>query len=137
MTPDQIAGDSEHSQQAAFMCFCQQSGIQELKWIFAIPNGFFGSAAQKNKMKSEGLKSGVWDVFEPIPRSWMEDDGKIINWHGLFIEFKQEKYRNRAFGGLTDEQIEFRDDLQGDYAFAVVYNWLEAKEAVLKYLGKG
>lgn len=127
MTPEQIAGDSEHSQQAAFMCFCQQSNIPELKWCFAIPNGFFGSAAQKNKMKSEGLKSGVWDVFFPYPH---------YGWSGLFIEFKHERYRKQAYGGLTDEQIEFRNDLQGDYAFAIVYSWLEARDAVLKYLGR-
>lgn len=132
MTPEQIAGDSEHSHQAAFMCWAQQSGIPELKWIFAVPNGFFGSASQKNKMKSEGLKSGVWDVFLPVVKYYWGN----VDESGLFIEFKHEKYRKRINGGLTLEQDQFRFDLQGDYAFAVVYSWLEARDVVLKYLGR-
>jgi len=130
VTPEQLAkSGTEHGEQSAFFCWCASSGIPELRWCFAIPNGFYATPAQKAKMKAEGLRSGVWDVFLPA--------SSPDYYCGLFIEFKQEKYRNHAAGGLTDKQIEFRKDLELEYVFAVCYNWMEAREAVLKYLGEG
>lgn len=133
MIPEQIAArGSEHSHQAALFAWAALSSIPELRWMFAIPNGFYGSASQKGKMKAEGLKLGVWDVH--LPKRAYSLGMECYN--GLFIEMKHARHRNHKDGGLTDEQIEFRKDLQGEYAFAVCYSWIEAKEAVLGYLGR-
>ncbi len=139
MTPEQIAKpNTEHSHHKALFCWSQQSGISELKWLFAVPNGFFGSAAQKAKMMAEGLKPGVWDIYLPVQRP-IKDNGLIVSqaWYsGLWIEMKHERMRNRKDGGLTAEQISFRNDLQGEYKLVVCYSWIEAKNAILHYLGR-
>lgn len=123
---------SEHSNQVVLFAWAAESGIPELKWLFAIPNGFYATPAQKAKMKAEGLRSGVWDVFLPIAGKWPDN-----HWNaGLFIELKHEKYRKQAIGGLTDKQIEFRKDLECEYAFVICYSWQEARDAILNYLGR-
>ncbi len=128
ITPEQLSkSGSEHSSQAALFCWAASSGIPELKWLFAIPNGGKRDARTASNLKAEGAKAGVWDIFWPLP--WRHK-------HGLFIEMKHEKYRNRAAGGLTDAQIEFRHDLEQEYAFAICYSWTEARDAILKYLGR-
>lgn len=136
ITPEQLArSGSEHGNQAALFAWAALSGIPELKWLFAIPNGFYGSTAQKGKMKAEGLKSGVSDVCLLVK-------GGIYDWHkqapfaGLIIEMKTEAMRNRKNGGLSDEQKEFGEFVTGQgYKFCVCYSWLEARDAILRYLG--
>lgn len=137
MTPEQIAkSNTEHSHQAALFCYAQQSGIPELKWLFAVPNGFFGSPAQKAKMLAEGLKPGVWDIHLPVSGFFKGENGLIEQWFGLWIEMKHERMHNRKDGGLTAEQISFKQDLQGEYAFVVAYSWQEARDAIMRYLGR-
>lgn len=133
ITPDQLASSgSESGSQKALFCWSAQSGIPELKWLFAVPNGFFGSVAQKGKMKAEGLKNGVADIMLPVA-SWC--DGKIAR--GLFVEMKTEQYRNRKNGGLSDDQKEFLDFVSGQgYKTVVCYSWQEARDVILGYLGK-
>lgn len=132
ITPEDLAkSGSEHGMQAAFFCWCAQSGIPELKWLFAIPNGFFATSGQKAKMKAEGLKDGVPDIWFPLPvqMSWGE------SCPGLVIEMKHEKYKNAVKGGLKPDQIEWKDYLIDiGYRHHVCYNWEEAKNVVLTYL---
>lgn len=134
ITPEQIgAGTSEHSQQTAVFAWAAQSGIPELKWLFAIPNGFYATAKSKATMKAEGLRSGVSDIMLPVVR--LINDFMIC--HGLFIEMKSAQYHGRKNGGLSDEQEEFAHfvNRQG-YRFVVCYSWIEARDAILSYLGK-
>lgn len=143
ITPEQLAkSGTEHGHQAALFCYAATSGIFELKWLFAIPNGFYGSAAQKGKMKAEGLRSGVADICLPVNRDWQEDyddtaGNSLVHYNGLFIEMKHAKYKTHKNGGLSDEQIEFSNFIirQG-YRFEVCYSWIEARDAILRYLGK-
>ena len=123
ITPEQLAASgTEHGHQAAIFCWAQQSGIAELKWLFAGPNGFFGSAAQKGKMKAEGLKLGVPDIWLPVPM-----DGC----YGLVIELKVGKNKP------TKEQQEWIDYLNNaGYYARVRYGWESARDTILKYLGK-
>lgn len=134
ITPEMLAASgSESGSQKALFCWAASSGIPELKWLFAIPNGFYATPAQKAKMKAEGLRSGVGDICLPV-------GGKCdaMSWYrGLFIEMKIEAKRRSKNGGLSDEQKEFGEFVIGQgYQFVICYSWLEARDAILKYLGK-
>jgi len=50
--------------------------------IFAVPNGGYRSKATGGRMKSEGLKAGVRDIFVPIQM------GQLC---GMWIEMKAGK----------------------------------------------
>jgi len=74
---------TEHLEQKAF---CQYLDLKKIPY-FAIPNGIFLSnkkLAYKiiNKMKREGFKVGVPDMFICVPK------GK---YSGLFVEMKKDK----------------------------------------------
>lgn len=128
LTPEQLAGDSEHSQQVALFAWAADNvgKYPALQYMFAIPNGFFGSAEQKGKMKAEGLRTGVPDIFLPFA---------INHAHGLFIEMKVEKYRNHKDGGCSDEQIDFINyTTSTNYCCKVCYNWEEARDTLIAYL---
>jgi hypothetical protein len=176
-TPWNIAGESEHSQQAAFFCwanFAARFGfamardgaayewvarealagrpiapaldplsgpfyavavapVPVLARLHAIPNGGLRMPATSAMLKAEGAKSGVPDVFFPHPKKMFS--GRIEWYHGAYIEFKQEKYRNRDKGGLSDEQVDWAAALRNEgYAFGVAYNWIEAANFITEYL---
>lgn len=130
VTPKQLAGDTEHSQQVALFAWAALNCGQypALAYMFAIPNGFFGSAQQKAKMKAEGLRTGVCDVFLP-------SHNIFTHYSGCFIEMKIEKYRNYKDGGCSEAQIDFIDFVanQGYYC-KVCYNWVEARDTLINYL---
>ena len=76
----------EHELQVSVMQWCQLQVVAkarpELAWIMAVPNGGDRHPAVAAKLKAEGVKSGVPDLFLPVPRG-----GR----HGLFIELKAGK----------------------------------------------
>jgi VRR-NUC domain-containing protein len=81
-TLDQISnGGSEHANQAAVFEWCEMmtSAHPELRLIFAIPNGARTSISVAKRLKAEGLRSGVPDLFLPVARG---------GYHGLFVEMK-------------------------------------------------
>jgi len=131
--PEDIAGESEDSQQEALMCWAALSvgKYPDLKWLHSIPNGGFRNKISAGKMVATGARSGVWDVFLPCPiqTEWAN------MYAGCYIEMKREKYRNHKDGGLTKEQVEFRDYIIAmSYYCRVCYNWEEARDVLVKYL---
>lgn len=69
ITPEQLAkSGSEHGEQSALFAWAADNVEQypQLKWLFAVPNGFYGDSGQKGKMKAEGLRKGVPDVVLPV-----------------------------------------------------------------------
>lgn len=62
---------------------------RELQLIHAIPNGGGRSKAEAGRLKAEGVKSGVSDLFLPVARG---------RYHGLYIELK------KAGGTPTSDQ---------------------------------
>lgn len=139
MQPSQIAKDSESSQQQAL--FCQANlHIQtypELRWLHHIPNGgaraddVKGAAIRGAKLKAEGVKEGIPDVFLPVARGY---------WHGLYIEMKKPSLRPKrvgSAGGLSEKQMEFRDfaHKQG-YGWVCCYDWEEAWKIIVDYLNQ-
>lgn len=149
MTPEQLAASgSEHANQRALFARINKyirenpnsSIIEKLRWVHAIPNGGERHPAVAAKMKAEGVKTGVADIFIPVPRAVDNPQNKItlrgLYYHGLYIEMKKPERRNHKDGGLSDEQVEFRKFVvsQG-YAYCVCYTWEEAFAAILQYLG--
>jgi hypothetical protein len=112
----------EHDIQVSFFRWCKLNAHRHpaLACIFAIPNGGHRDIRTAARLKAEGVRAGVWDVFLPCP-SFMGG--------GMFIEFKSGKNK------LTDLQSEFWTILSDKYAFKVAYSWPDAARAVETYLG--
>lgn len=78
---------SEHDQQAALISWFRLQYPQYKDCLFSIPNGthLAGTpgqrAAKMNKLKKEGFKNGVSDLFLAVPKNGMA---------GLWIEMKDE-----------------------------------------------
>lgn len=135
ISPEQLATGSESGEQKALFLWAALSvgKYPALAYMFAVPNGFFATIAQKGKMKAEGLRSGVPDIFLPCVMC-SPIDGKIM-WSGCFIELKLEKYRNRKNGGCSEEQLDFINyAASAGYYTKVCYNWEEAKDTIVSYL---
>lgn len=89
----------------------------ELALMFHIPNEGKRSWMTGGRMKAEGLKSGVPDIFLPVPRG---------EFHGLFVEMKRTKG-----GTVSDCQKLWLHDLQKQgYCAAVCRGWYEAAECI-------
>lgn len=76
-----VLGMSEHELQCMVVEECDRRAvlIPEYGLIFAIPNGGARHPAVAAKLKSEGVKAGVPDLFLPVARH---------GYHGMFIELK-------------------------------------------------
>lgn len=113
---------SEHDEQVILfnLAALHETQYPELAWLHAIPNGGLRNQRVAIKLKAEGVKAGVWDVFLPVARG---------GYHGLYIEMKYGKNK------LTPSQREFQEfiDRQG-YAHMVCYNGETAYHLVEKYL---
>ena len=113
---------TEHDEQVTLFTLAalHETQYPELAWLHAIPNGGLRNPRVAIKLKAEGVKAGVWDVFLPVARQ---------GYHGLYIEMKYGKNK------LTPSQREFQEfiDRQG-YAFVVCYNGETAYHLVVKYL---
>jgi hypothetical protein len=123
ITPESLAASgSESGMQMALFCWCATSGIPELKWLFHIPNGGSRHIAEASKLKAMGVKSGVPDLFLPIP---------VKDWYGLFIELKR-----LDKGVVSKEQSEWLFNLNNQgYRTLVCFGWEQAKNELLEYLG--
>lgn len=138
MTPEQIAKpDTEAAHQSALFAWVALNlkDWPDLWGLHHIPNGGSRGDSAKSRMvqgaklKAQGVKTGVADLCLPVARG---------SWHGLYIEMKEPGKRPKkatSKGGLSDDQIEFRDFvLNQGYGFAVCYTWIEAKEVLINYL---
>ena len=112
---------SEHDEQVALFNILRmyEDKYPELKWVFAIPNGGHRHISVARKMKAEGVKAGVWDIYCPFP---------AFGYNGLWIEMKYGKNK------LTTNQHAFRDDLGDLFRWEVCYTAEEACHAIGAYL---
>lgn len=124
---------SEHDEQAALFAWAEWNShvTPELMLLFAIPNGAsVKRQVGKNgktfslegmKLKEEGLKAGVPDLFLPVAR---------LGKHGLFVEMKT------AVGRVSPAQKAWHDRLRAQgYFVSVCRGWAEAREEITIYLG--
>lgn len=93
----------------------------ELDLMYHIPNGGKRSASEAARFKAEGVKSGVPDIFLPVPRG-----GK----HGLYIEMKRQKG-----GSVSDNQEDWIGKLREQgYQVEVCKGWEAASKVIVSYL---
>jgi len=124
---------TEHQIQSAFFALCYQHRNKYPvlnRLIFAIPNG--GNLVKNTnkkgqnfswegkKLKDEGMKSGVLDVFLSVPNT---------KYHGLYLEFKSKN------GVISDNQMLFCNEVRAQGYLAEFFNnEIEAFNFVVKYL---
>lgn len=115
---------SEHGIQSRFFQIMKfyEKYIPEAKYVFAIPNGGLRHIVVAKRLKEEGVKRGVPDVFIPVPRK---------GYLGFFIEFKTPKTRKN----VSEEQKEYAEFLKKqNYRYEIYCDAEEAGEEVLTYL---
>ena len=113
---------SEHDEQVALFQWAQmQAGkYPELDLIYAVPNGGKRHLHTAVKLKREGVKAGVPDIFLPVARA---------QYHGLYIEMKFGKNK------LSEQQAWWKVKLQEQgYMCWVSYSFEDAKDIILAYL---
>lgn len=118
-----VNGTSEHEEQITLINWCElyKNKYPALNMLFAIPNGGARHIAVAIKLKKEGVKRGVPDLFLAYPNK-----GK----HGLFIEMKALK------GKKTIEQSWWIEKLTDkEYEAKTCYGWIEAVKTICSYLG--
>jgi len=118
---------TEHDEQAKLFQWAklQEKRYPELALMFAIPNGGDRHPAVGAKMKAEGVKAGVPDIFLPVHRvrlGWVD--------FGLFVEMKRDsKEKPKA------EQKKWLADLEHrGYRVEVGYGFEDARDKILAYL---
>ena len=125
ITPVNLAGATEDSQQMALFCWAALpetlAKYPRLKWMFAVPNGGSRHIAEAAKFVATGLRKGVPDIFLPVSYK--------MSYHGLFIEMKVGK------GKTTENQKEWLEYLEkAGYYCKICYSCIEARETIIKYL---
>jgi hypothetical protein len=115
---------SEHDEQKALFDWANsmiaQGRLPELENMFAIPNGGMRNKAVAAKLKAEGVKKGVPDIFLAISEP---------AWNGLFVEMK--------FGSntLSTEQKIWKEHLEHyGYRIIICRSWVEAARSIVTYL---
>jgi hypothetical protein len=123
MSPEQYAAvGTEHAHQVALFMWMQQNRdiYPELEWAFAIPNGGERNPAVAARLKAEGVKSGVSDIFIPVPRGYL---------HGLFIEMKKpggkESQNQKEFGAFVSDLY---------YWYECCDHWEKARDLIVRYM---
>ncbi len=113
---------SEHDEQVALFEWAKltEALYPDIEWMFAIPNGGHRHIAVATKMKREGVKAGVLDIWLPAPK------GK---YPGMYIEMKFG--RNKP----SDAQKRWIEAFRGyGYRVRVCYSFEEAQAAIIEYL---
>ena len=114
---------TEHQEQCALFEWAtwMAKRMPELHLMHAIPNGGKRDIRTAARLKAEGVKPGVPDIFLPIPRG-----GK----HGLYIELKRRR------GGVISKAQEawMRALMEQGYVCAVCKGAESAKNEILMYL---
>lgn len=103
-----------------------------LEWMFAIPNGGKRGDSKTSamiaggKLKATGVKTGVSDIFLPVPRHGVA---------GLFIEMKRAPAHGGRRSDASKEQEAFGAFvLQNGFGFVVTLGWEAAREIIERYL---
>ena len=90
--------------------------------MIAIPNGGKRNPREAARLKKQGVKAGVSDLFLPIPSN---------GFHGLWIELKNATGKATA----TTSQLEWGKKMLGQgYGFKVCHGATEAITAIEEYL---
>lgn len=129
------ASPTEHQEQVELFRWAKQheGKIQELRFLFAIPNGAklpYGRdrkgqrfSREAVRLLEEGLKPGVPDIMLAFP---------FRGFSGLFIELKRAK---KSLSKVSGDQQAWIDALAANgYRVEICYGAEAAKAAILDYL---
>lgn len=122
--------DPEHRIQVELMERVRllEAAYPELGDLHAIPNGGHRGKAAAAKMKAEGVKRGVPDLFLPVPR-YAKEPNFPQQFHGLYLETKT------PAGRLTPEQRDFlARAVERGYACAVYRTPADGISLLVTYL---
>lgn len=124
---DVLPAAEEHIEQVSlcqwWALYSHSRGIPEYL-LFAIPNGGRRDEVTGAKLKAEGVRAGIPDMFLAIPTK---------NEPGLFLELKKTRG-----GQVRGSQKKMHQDLSGaGYRVCVCRGWDEARQAIEKYLKDG
>lgn len=114
----------EHAEQVNLMQWwslqCRRFGIPE-QLLFAIPNGGQRNIITAKRMKDEGVRAGIPDLFLAVPRG---------RFHGLFVEMKKTR------GGVVSESQKACMQMlsENGYCVMVCHGFMNAQDAVKGYL---
>lgn len=106
----------EDSEQAAVIQWAalNQTRHPALKWLHHIPNGGKRNPTEAARLKMQGVKAGVSDLFLPAA---------VGGYHGFYLEMKYGENKP------TERQLEFMQDMNAQgYCCRVAYG---AEQAVL------
>lgn len=140
-SPERLAqSGTEEGEQTAFFAWLTGPENEPLRlqfpglaWAFAVPNGDArgddskSAAIRGARLKKQGVKAGVFDIFIPQP---------VGRYHGLFIEMKcSGRVEGTKRGVVSDDQTKFGDCVaRVGYGTAICYTWIEARDTLLSYL---
>lgn len=113
---------SESDHQVALFRWAQVAEARhpQLKWLHHIPNGGHRNQLVARKLKREGVKPGVLDLFLPVARG---------GWHGFYIEMKH------GDNDLTSKQAAFGEFVANEgYLVMTAWGWQAAASALVAYL---
>jgi hypothetical protein len=101
-------------------------GILVADFLIAIPNGGNRNPKEAARLKAQGVKAGVSDLFLALPAN-----GAC----GLWIELKAPKTATTKAGKPSQSQIDWLESMaQVGYAARLCYGWQAAKQTIQEYL---
>lgn len=117
---------TEHELQCTLMSWwtmqCRKFKVPE-QLLYAIPNGGHRNIITAKKLKNEGVRAGVPDLFLAVPRGI---------WHGMYLELKRNKHcRPSDAQAIMLKLLDTRG-----YHTVVAHSFDEAVDAIKKYLGE-
>lgn len=112
---------SESEEQKALVKWWSFQFPQYDNLLFHIPNGGLRNIKTAARLKSEGVKPGVADMFLAMPNG---------QYHGMFIEMK----RIRG-NGQTELQRMFQNAVESQgYRYLLAKGWMQAKTGIMEYI---
>jgi len=119
----------EDDHQKALMQWARQvrlHGIVVADFLVAIPNGGNRNAKEAARLKAQGVKAGVSDLFLAFPAN---------STGGLWIELKAPRTATSKAGKPSQAQLDWLDRMaQVGYAAQLCYGWEAARQAIQEYL---
>lgn len=96
--------------------------LPELRLLFHVPNGGRRDSREAARLKAQGVKPGVPDLFLPVARG---------GYHGLWIELKAGR------GKPSSNQCQWIGDLnEQGYRAVVCWGWEAASLEIVDYMIK-
>ena len=120
---------SEYTEQCAVISWYRIQYKNYHGCLFAIPNGSFLAggpakrAMQMARLKKEGLKKGVSDLFLAVPAG---------GFHGLFLEMKDVKKTKCSVSSEQRDHIELMDKMGYGAEWAAGFE--QAKNIITHYM---